>query len=206
MQFADRRLFLFLFNYQYTAAMATEVFASLGASLPPPSPQGEGEGEGPEEDAKEITVVSPVTYFLQDAINSHNFPQEVRLPSLVHLALYVEKTPLSLTSMFKTMNLVDTFCRKLKSTPLLHDARAVYAYLRFIIQLLVSAPDTLPQSQLRSPPVQSFSLSLSSCLETIFSSVYCPVAGLYQLAANWYKTFMASPRVSKTHCLHGHRL
>jgi hypothetical protein len=120
MQFADRRLFLFLFNYQYTAAMATEVFASLGASLPPPSPQGEGEGEGPEEDAKEITVVSPVTYFLQDAINSHNFPQEVRLPSLVHLALYVEKTPLSLTSMFKTMNLVDTFCRKLKSTPVRH--------------------------------------------------------------------------------------
>ena len=64
-QFADRRLFLFLFNYQYTATMAEEVFASLGTSLPAPPPQGEGEGEGPEEDDEGITVVSPVTYFLQ---------------------------------------------------------------------------------------------------------------------------------------------
>ena len=112
-QFADRRLFLFLFNYEYEK-MAEDVFTALGAAFPAPPLQ--GEGEGLEEEDGEMTVVSPVTYFLQDAVNSQNFPQDVRRLSLVYLALYVEKTPLSLATMFKHMNLLDSFCKKLRTT------------------------------------------------------------------------------------------
>ena len=107
-QFADRRLFLFLFNYEYEK-MAEDVFTALGAAFPAPPLQGEGE-DG------EMTVASPVTYFLQDAVNSQNFPQDVRRLSLIYLALYVEKTPLSLATMFKHMNLLDSFCKKLRTT------------------------------------------------------------------------------------------
>ena len=164
-QFADRRLFLFLFNYPYDA-IAEEVFSALGASLPAPQSQGEGEGEGAEEDSGGMTMVSPVTYFLQvcllfvclfvcfvcvcvcvcvcvhmcmcacaclclhpsihtpqDAVNSQNFLQDVHALSLVHLALYVEKTPLSLATMFKNMNLLEAFCRKLRNTAVSHPPR-----------------------------------------------------------------------------------
>ena len=65
-QFADRRLFVFLFNHHYdTEAAAEKVFAALAGSLPPPDPLGEGEGESADETGREMTALSPVTYFLQ---------------------------------------------------------------------------------------------------------------------------------------------
>ena len=99
----------------------------------------------------------------QDAVNSHNFQQDVLPRSFVHLALYVEKTPLSLSHMFRKIHLLDSFCKKLRTTyvslflslsfgpnvpipsflQLLRDEKAVHAFLRFIIQVLVSAPDNL---------------------------------------------------------------
>jgi hypothetical protein len=158
-QFADRRLFIFLFGHSYDGegvanrgvtkrgvakrGVAESVFSALSASLPAPPPMGEGEGEGGEEGAEGINMASPVTYFLQDAVNSHNFQQDVRPRSLVHLALYVEKTPLSLSHMFRNIHLLDLFCKKLRTTSLLRDEKAVHAFLRFIVQVLVSAPDNL---------------------------------------------------------------
>ena len=112
----------------------------------------------------------------QDAVNSSNFPQDVRPSSFVHLALYVDKAPLSLSHMFRNINLLDSFCKKLRTTSvslslslslslsriymglllisneinanasflqLLRDEKAVHGFLRFIIQVLVSAPDNL---------------------------------------------------------------
>ena len=57
-----------------------------------------------------------VCAYMQDAVNSTNFTQDVRSLSLVHLALYVEKTSLSLSSVLRSVNLFDSFCRKLKIT------------------------------------------------------------------------------------------
>jgi hypothetical protein len=209
-QFADRRLFIFLFGHSYDGegvanrgvtkrgvakrGVAESVFSALSASLPAPPPMGEGEGEGGEEGAEGINMASPVTYFLQDAVNSHNFQQDVRPRSLVHLALYVEKTPLSLSHMFRNIHLLDLFCKKLRTTSLLRDEKAVHAFLRFIVQVLVSAPDNLPQSLLRSPAAHSFTQTFTGCLEVILYRVPCPVAGLFKLAHHWYKTFLASPR------------
>jgi hypothetical protein len=130
----------------------------------------------------------------RDAVNSHNLTQDVRPLSLVHLALYVEKNPLSLSTAFRSVGLLDSFCKKIRTTSLLRDTKAAHAFLRFIIQTLISAPDNLPQSVLRSPPVHSFTQSLASCLEVILCHVSCPVAGLFQLAGHWYKTFLPSPR------------
>lgn len=65
-QFADRRLFIFLFNHQYLSERVVEqVFTALGGSLPPPSISGEGDVDVNEGDSEEMTVVSPLTYFLQ---------------------------------------------------------------------------------------------------------------------------------------------